>query len=569
MRNKKLKGLETDDNTQQQTHKPKKFVYNVEYFNKRKSQLENVFQQIKPDLKELSSYFAPRMSRFLVDDVNKPIRKSKKIIDSITLTAVKNFASGMQSGATSAATRWFKHQMKQKELNQIPEVKQWCSDQEELTRRILMSSNFYQNMLGVYKQLGTFGFATLQMESDYENVVNFKLLPIGSYRYSRNGKGEVDTLCRSFKETAKNIIDKYGYDNCSKELQSAYDNNQDTLYEFVYFVEKNKEYNSESKLSKFKEFKAVLYQAGTQKFIDESGFSKFPFAIFEAEINGEDNYPSNCPGIEALPDAKQLMMQVKEYSKGMKKLVSPLYKGPASLKEQKGFIDAPGQIVPNDSEGQGIAPVYEINPRILELKQSNDELKQTIKEHFYNDLFAVILNTAERGRTATEVNEIKEEKMVLLSPLLDQVHKGLRTVLDWIFAECVRTGIVPTPPESIQAEEMETEFISALALAQKVKGISGIERFTTFTTNLAQAVDPTLVYKINADKIVDDYAEIANVNPSHVVPTEKVNKRREEIAQQQAQQQQMQAIQQGTEMIKNMGGIDSIGGDLATRMGIG
>ncbi len=58
----------------------------------------------------------------------------------------------------------------------------------------------------------------------------------------------------------------------------------------------------------------------------------------------------------------------------------------------------------------------------MELKQSNDELKETIKEHFYNDLFAVILNTAERGRTATEVNEVKEEKMVLLSPLLDQVH---------------------------------------------------------------------------------------------------------------------------------------------------
>ena len=116
---------------------------------------------------------------------------------------------------------------------------------------------------------------------------------------------------------------------------------------------------------------------------------------------------------------------------------------------------------------------------------------------------------------------------------------------------------------------MEIEFVSTLALAQKVKGISSIERFTTFTVNLSQMTDPTLIYKINVDQIVDDYAEIANVNPEHVVSTDEVNKKRKEIAEKQAQQEQMQAIQQGTEMIKNMGGIDSFGGNLASRLGVG
>lgn len=231
------------------------------------------------------------------------------------------------------------------------------------------------------------------------------------------------------------------------------------------------------------------------------------------------------------------------------------------------ILDTKLQESPVDAKGFFNEHKEDINSNL------HDEIKEVIKEHFYNDLFAVILNTAERGRTATEVNEIKEEKMVLLSPLLDQVHKALRTILDWIFYECIKTGIMPQPPEEIMAEEMETEFISALALAQKVKGISSIERFTTFTTNLAQAIDPTLVYKINGDQIIDDYAEIANINPAHVIPTEDVNKRREQIAkqqaEQQAQQQTLQTLQQGSEMIKNMGGVDSVGGDLMTRMGIG
>lgn len=560
------KGLVTDK--EQVVHKPKNFVYNVQYFNKRKTQLDNVFNQIKPDLQELSDYFAPRMSRFLVNDVNKPIKKSKKILNSVTLTAIKNFASGMQSGATSSATRWFKIQMKKHELNLIPEVKQWCADQEELTRRILVSSNFYECMLSVYKSIGGMLFGAISIEPDYNSVVRFHFLPVGSYRYAKDDNGVIDTFCRTYKDSAVNIVNKYGYENCSDSIKADYDDNRDSLFELVYFVEKNKDYNPSSPLAKHKKYKSVVYQLGQDKFLQDSGTDIFPFVVFESEVNGEDNYPSNCPAVEALPDAKQLMMQTKEYSKALKKITSPLYRGPASMQKQKGITDAPGQIVYDNENGQGLQSVYNVPPQVLEIKQHNKELEQAIKEHFYNDLFAVILNTAERGRTATEVNEIKEEKMVLLSPILDQVHKGLKQVHELIIYYCIKSGIMPAPPKEIQNEEMETEFVSALALAQKVKGIASIERFTTFTTNLAQSIDPTLVYKINGDQIIDDYAEIANINPAHVVPTKDVNKKREEIAQQQAQQQQIQALQQGSEMIKNMGGIDSVGADLATRMGL-
>lgn len=567
-----LRGLEVKEDSEKvvQIRKPKNFSYTTKYFKTRKTQMDNVFNQIKPKLQELSEYFAPRMSRFLVNDVNKPIKDSKKILDSVTLTAVKNFASGMQSGATSAATTWFKMQMKRKELQGIQEVKVWCNNQEKLVRRILSASNFYQSMLGVYKQIGSYGFACLSMEPDYKTVVNFKLLPVGSYRYAKDHRGDVDTLCRHFKETAKNIVEKYGYENCSDQVQEAYDANNDGMFEIIYFVEPNKEYNPHSPLARHKKYISATFEAGSDKFLKLSGFDRFPFAVFEAEVNGEDNYPSNCPAIEALPDAKQLMQQTKEYSKGLKKLVSPTYKGPASLQKQKGLTDAPGQIIYDDENGRGISPVYEISPQILQLEQSNEKLRQYIKEHFYNDLFAVILNTAERGRTATEVNEIKEEKMVLLSPLLDQVHKGLRCVLDWIFLETIETGIMEEPPEIIQSEEIETEFVSALALAQRVKGIAGIERFATFVTNMAGSTqDPTILQKMNKDKMIDDYADIANINPEYVVPTEEVNKYRAELQKQQEQQQQIQALQQGTEMIKNMGGIDSIGADMATRMGLG
>ena len=81
--------------------------------------------------------------------------------------------------------------------------------QEELTRQILYSSNFYQCLPEIYKQIGVFGFSAMGIEPDYENVVNFKVLPLGSYYYSRNSKGKIDTFCRIYMETAKNIVEKF------------------------------------------------------------------------------------------------------------------------------------------------------------------------------------------------------------------------------------------------------------------------------------------------------------------------------------------------------------------------
>ena len=133
--------------------------------------------------------------------------------------------------------------------------------------------------------------------------------------------------------------------------------------------------------------------------------------------------------------------------------------------------------------------------------------------------------------------------------------------------ELAEVGALPIPPEQIQGGEFEIEFVSTLAQAQKVQKIAGMERFSTFTLNLANSLDPTLRYKINGCKMVDDYADYANIDPSQINPTEFVEQIRAQQQQKQEQQEQIAAMQQGTEMIKNIGGVDAIGANLAARLG--
>ena len=175
--------------------------YDKKYFEQRRAELKQIFEQIKPDLQDLADYFAPNAVRFIARNVNKPHVKSKKILDSTTFIAVRNFASGMMTGATSPTRRWFKTGIMSKGRDKTKmsyNAKSWCAIQAELTRKILYASNFYQLLPEVYEQLGVFLFSCIALEHDFENVVNFKVLPIGSYYYAKDNKGVVDTVCRNY-----------------------------------------------------------------------------------------------------------------------------------------------------------------------------------------------------------------------------------------------------------------------------------------------------------------------------------------------------------------------------------
>ncbi len=539
--------------------------YTVDYFVKKKQQLEEVFNVLRSDLQELSDYFLPRSTKFISRTSRQPLTKSKKIVDSTPLIALRNFASGMMSGATSPTNRWFKTTFSKNITNDYF-LKEWCSRQEELTRQILFSSNFYQCLPEVYKQLGVFGFSALGLERDYDNVVNFKLLPIGSYYYAKNSKGLVDTFVRVYMETAKNIVERFP-NSAPRELIEASKDNPYKQYEIIHFVEKNKFHKDKYLSSKFSKYICATILTDKNMFLSLSGFSKFPYVVFECSYTQDSDYPQESPAINALADVKQLMTMVREYAKAVKKMVCPTYKGPASLKNKK-LIDIPGAYIEEDENGRGITPVYEVNPRVLELKGEKDVLKEAIKEHFYNDLFAMILSTAQRGRTATEVNELKEEKMVLLSPLLEQIHCALRQILNWIYDEEIKTGILEPLKEEYSSLRMQIEFVSSLAQAQKVFNISSMERFTTFVSNISNTIDPILKSKINGEKIIEDYASYANINPTQLVPDYELDKIRQELKTSQNQQQKMDVIKEGSQIIQNMGGVDSFGSDLLNRFGV-
>ena len=178
----------------------------------------------------------------------------------------------------------------------------------------------------------------------------------------------------------------------------------------------------------------------------------------------------------------------------------------------------------------------------------------------------MILSTSNTTRTATEVNELKEEKMVLLSPLLEQIHSALRQILYWIYDEEIKIGLIKKP--NLKSYQFKIEFVSSLAQAQKVTNISSMERFTTFVSNIANSIDPILKSKLNAEKIIEDYAHYANINPEQIVSKEEMDEIRKNIQENEKKQNELETIKQGSQILQNMGGVDLSQNDLLERFGV-
>lgn len=552
------------------------------YFTKRLGQLDVAYQVYRGMWQELADYYLPRTCKFLVTDTNRKPKFSKAIVDSSTGIAVRIFASGMMSGATNPAHKWFNVKIKNYKDENDYQVNDWCAQVGELFRNIFNASNFYNCLPNCYLQMGVFGISVMSIEKDFENVIYCKVLPIGSYKIAKDHRGVVDTLYRCYMETVGNLVDKFGMDNVSDAVKNAYNNeNYEQPVEIVHAVEPNQDYDKKSKFSKNKKFKSVYFEKGnSSSFLSEGGFNHFPYVVFETAVNGEDVYPSNSPGIESFSDVKQLMAMIRDYNKALKKIVSPQLKGPSSLRNKK-MVDAPSSFTPVDEmTGGKLEPIYQVDPRALTIDNNIEKIKVIIGKIFYNDLFASALNSDfTEARTAYEWSLRKQEGLVHLSPLLQQVHSGAKQFINTTFEICLeiddashlQTGkrLIPMPPEQIQGRDIDMEFVSSLAQAQKADLIGATERFVTFSTNLAKATgDRTATMKLNIAEIVDDYASFANIETDNIVPTDVVQAQLAAEQKAQQAQQQLAALEQGSKIVENMGGVDAFGPELNSRMGI-
>lgn len=511
--------------------------------------------------REISEYQQPRAGRFVVTDRNRGDKRANHILDNTAVFGARTLAAGLMSGVTSPARPWFRLEVKDKDLMESGPVKAWLHDTAALLRAIFASSNTYRALHTIYEELGLFGTACSIVLPDFDNVIHHYPLTAGEYALATNSKGMVDTVCREFQMTVAQMVEQFGKENCSQTVRDLFNRgNYDTWVDVVHIIEPRKDRDLTKRDARNMRFASIYLEPGkdqADKFLSESGFERFPALAPRWVVTGNDVYGTS-PGMECLGDVKQLQHQQLRKGQAIDYQVNPPLQVPTKYKEAA-KARLPGGVFYVDSvgQGQGVRSAFEVQLDLQHLLLDIQDVRERIRSAYYADLFLMLANDNRSGITATEVAERHEEKLLALGPVLERLHNELLSpLIDITFDYANRAGILPEPPPEIQGLELDVEFISVLAQAQRAVATQGMDRLLGTIGQLA-AVKPEVLDKINFDQVVDDYGNAYGVNPAIIVPDDQVAAIRQQRAQAMQAAQSAAAAPQVVESAKTASEIDT------------
>jgi Bacteriophage head to tail connecting protein len=542
---------------------------------------------------DLGTYIMPRRPRFVISDVNRGDRRNQAIIDSTATFAARTLASGMMSGVTSPARPWFRLSTPTPGMMENAGVKLWLYEVGNIMSTVFLRSNLYNVLPIIYGDMGTFGTACMFVEEDFDgDVMRFYPFAIGEYMISNNDKLKVDCFVREFQMTVRQIVKKFGkfgpdgkiesWDNFSLNIQNLWEQGQrEAWIDLVHIVKENEHYDPRKLEAKYKKYVSCYYERGSDgssqdttfqdRLLRESGYDYFPVLAPRWEVNGEDAYGTNCPGMIALGDVKQLQLGERRMMQAIEKMVNPPMVAPTSMRQSKTSI-LPGDITYADTrDGQGgFRPAHEVNPRVQELAYKQQEVQKRIQRAYFEDLFLMLASSNRREITAREIEERHEEKLLALGPVLEQLNQDLLDpLIDITFQICLRQNLFPPAPKELEGMDLKVEYISVMAQAQKLVGIAGLERFAGFAQGVI-AADPTgqTLDKVDLDQMLDVYADAVSIAPNIVRSDDAVAEIRAGRQQAQAQQAKAQQFYEGAKAAKNLAGasVDPQSPNALTRM---
>ena len=499
--------------------------------------LESQRQNWETHWQEVADYMQPRKA-----DVTKQRSRGDKrtelIFDSSPLQAVELLAASLHGMLTNPSTPWFTLRFKDQEIDNEDEAKLWLEASTEAMYTAFNRSNFQQEIFELYHDLITFGTAAMFIEEDDDDIIKFSTRHINEVFIAENDKGRIDTIYRKFKISARAAIQKFG-EAVSADVQTKAKKDPYEEIEILHAVYPRSDFNPNKRDKANMPFESVYMEYKNGNELSVGGFREFPFVV-PRYLKASNEIYGRSPAMTALPDVKMLNEMSKTTIKAAQKQVDP-----PLLVPDDGFL-LPVRTVPGGLNFYRSGTRDRIEP--LNIGANNplglnmeEQRRTAIRNVFYVD--QLLLQQGPQ-MTATEVIQRNEEKMRLLGPVLGRLQSELlKPMIDRCFAILLRNNQFAPAPDFLSGQDIEIEYVSPLAKAQKSTELSSITRAIEILGSLAN-VAPVFDY-INFDALVKHVADLVGVPQKVLKLQSQVNAEREQqaqLAEQQAQMQQMQQV---------------------------
>ena len=505
---------------------------------KRYDRLKAQRQNWESHWQEVADYMQPRKA-----DVTKTRSKGDKrtelIFDGSPLQSVELLAASLHGMLTNPSTPWFSLRFKQNDMENEDEAKEWLEDATEVMYAAFNKSNFQQEIFELYHDLITFGTAAMFIEEDDEDILKFSTRHINEIFIAENDKGRIDTVFRKFSLSARAVIQKFG--DVSMNIMTKANKDPYEEVEIMHAVYPRSDFDPKKQDKQNMPFESVYLDAESGDELSVSGFREFPFVV-PRYLKASHEIYGRSPAMTALPDVKMLNEMSKTTIKSAQKQVDP-----PLLVPDDGFM-LPVRTVPGGLNFYRAGTRDRIEPLNIGANtplglNMEEQRRDSIRNAFYVNQ---LMMQSGPQMTATEVIQRNEEKMRLLGPVLGRLQSELlKPLIDRAFSLLIRKDLFGPIPEFLSGQDIEIEYVSPLAKAQKSAELQSIMRGIEIMGQLSN-VAPVFDH-LNMDKLVKHLMDIVGVPQKVLKSSSELQDEREQAQQQQAQQQQMNQMQQVAE----------------------
>jgi hypothetical protein len=515
---------------------------------------------------EVADYFLPTkamITKTRLPGQKLPIDK----YDSTPADSLQVFAAGLHSYLTNPASRWFNLGVRERELRDIKEVKDFFGGCQEEMFHAFNNSNLNQQIHEVYIDFGGFGTPCIYEEEDLEDDIRFYTRPISEIYIMENEKERVDFVFRFCSYTARQAYAKWG-DNAGEKVKEAIlAGKWDENFDFLHIVMPRHERIAGKEDSKNKPYASLYIEISAKRQVSESGYDTFPFFVpRNIKLSGEAWGYSQC--MIALPDAKTLNAMTKTILKGAQKQVDPPIVVPDDGYILPFKITAGAVNFKNTQATDSKVDILNFQGNLPIGLEMQDSIRKQIRRVLFVDLF-LFFATLEKNpnMTATEVRERINEKMLILGPILGRLmNELLDPMIHRTFDILARNGKLPPLPDILIGKNYTVEYISPLAKAQRLSDIQSLNDFLMSLISLAK-LSPDIVDILNSDKAGRNLGNKYNVDSEILRGDDEIKEIRQIRQQQQQATQEAMLLQQGGAGLKSVAEAAKVGKEVGIGAG--
>ena len=493
---------------------------------------------------EIADLMLPRKAE-ITKERARGDKRSTQIFDATGIHSLELLAASLHGMLTSSANRWFSLRYKEAVLNENDEAREWLEDSIDKMYLAFARSNFQQEIFENYHDLIAFGTSCLMVEEDEDDIIRFSARHIKEIYIEENKKGLIDNVYRKFKLTVDQAIQKFGAENLSKEINNTYKSNPYDEVEICHIVRPRSIYDGSKQDKKNMKFQSIYFEHGTDHVISVGGFNENPYVVSRYLKSSTEIY-GRSPSMNALPDVKVLNKMVEHGLKASAKMSDP----PLLVPDDSMLAPVrmtPGSLNYYRSGSRDRIEPLNIGQNTTVTLNAENARREAIARMFHVDQLQIQSN---RTMTATEVLQRNEEKMRILGPVMGRIQSELlEPMINRVFSIMLRNRLFREAPPILANQEIDIEYVSPMALAQKGQELQNVMRGLELFGSLSQTM-PVMDY-IDENGLVKQLVQTLGL-PARMIKSDKevqgIRMERQEAQQQQMQMQQQMAE---SEMAKN------------------